>query len=151
MSGKTAILLLGDAQELSLLGAGRLVRVSGAISGGSLRQYLRETVSAHGAVRVLLELPLLRMDFPIPCPGGSGETLPAGAPERLARESGARIFYSEALFVNYFTRQAENGYRMTLFDDASSLRKKLFLARELGLGAVVLYGDSRSLWSDILR
>lgn len=151
MSGKTAILLLGDAQELSSLGAGRLVRVSAAISGGSLRQYLRETVSAQGAARVLLELPALRMDFPIPCPGAAGEALPPGAPERLARESGARVFFSEALCVNYFTRQTENGYRMTLFDDALSLRKKLSLAWELGLGAVALYGDSRSLWGDILR
>jgi len=151
LGGKTAILLLGDARELSLLGGGRLVRVSAALSGGSLRQYLRETVSRHGAARVMLELPVLRMDFPIPCPGGAGDALPAGAPERLLRESGARAFYSEALCVNYFTRQTENGYRMTLFDDASSLRKKLFLARELSLGAAVLYEDSRSLWGEILR
>jgi hypothetical protein len=87
------------------------------------------------------------MDFALPCPGGAGEELGAGRLGALL--SGApRAFFSEALCVNYFYRREGRSRRVTLFDDAESVRRKLALAEALGISRAFLYYPHVS---DILR
>lgn len=111
-----------------------------ALSGGSLARHLTDAAARFGVSRLALECDRLRMDFRLPCPGGAGEEIDAARLDALLAASPApRVFFSEALCVNYFfRREGENRY-MTLFDDAESLRRKLRLAESLGVARAFLY------------
>ena len=63
------------------------------------------------------------------------------------------VFFSDQLCAHYFTYMSrENGAHFVLFDDAGSIRKKLLLARNLGIRqAVLAYPQVDDLLEDILR
>ncbi|MDR2421685.1 MAG: hypothetical protein LBD49_06260 [Oscillospiraceae bacterium] len=114
------------------------VLIQTAISGGSLYRHLADAAERFGASRLALECDRIRMDFALPCPGGVGEELGAGRFDELL--SGApRAFFSEALGVNYFYRREGSSRRVTLFDDAESIRRKLALAETFGIARAFLY------------
>lgn len=110
---------------------GGRVLVCTALSGGDMEERLTRCCRAFGADRIVLELQRLRMDFPLPCPGGEGVYLTG---EQLAqRQRGRAVFYSRTLGARYFTYRSGNGTRFVLFDDGDTLRRKIALGRQLGI------------------
>ena len=108
------------------------VIVNTAISGGSFETHIREELARYGGGRnVVFDLQRLRMDFPLPCPGGEGVYLTG---EQLAqRQRGRAVFYSRTLGARYFTYRSGSGTRFVLFDDSDTLRRKIALGRQLGI------------------
>ena len=102
-----------------------------ALSGGTLEGRLTQAVDQYGAEHLALDLQRLTMDFPLPCPGGQGT--PLTLPQLEALAAGRPTFYSDALCARYFTLTRQGQTHFVLFDDARTLRRKLELARQLGI------------------
>ena len=111
---------------------GATVLICTAISGGTLRQRLEEAQKRFGN-RVALDLQRLRMEFPLPCPGGEGCVIERETLEKLLCEDPA-VFFSEDLCARYFVRVCGCEPRFVMFDDADTLRRKLRLAQSMGIG-----------------
>ena len=121
--------------------------IPSALSGGSLQQRLQEAVERFGAARVglggweagrvgqgasLLPLP------PSTRPGGMPPHPGQELRQRL-EERAPSVFFSSELCAHYFTYMSrQNGAHFVLFDDAGSIRKKLQVARNLGISSAVL-------------
>lgn len=124
------------------------VMISSAVSGGSLRQRLEEAGERFGGMeRITLAVERVAEDFFLPSPTGSGRSLSREELQRLLDERAPSIFFSDELCARYFTfRTKEGGAHFVLYDDALSIRKKLHLARQLGVGrAVAAYPDIEDL------
>ena len=111
--------------------AGATILLCTALSGGTLEDRLTQAVDQYGAEHLALDLQRLAMDFPLPCPGGQGTPLTLPQLEVLA--AGRPTFYSDALCARYFTLTRQGQTHFVLFDDARTLRRKLELARQLGI------------------
>ena len=108
------------------------VVVSTALSGGTLRRRLEEICRRFGAQRLALDLACVRVDFSLPAPYGDGAALSA---QQLAALRGQRpVFFSPELCARYFTYGEGGMTHFVLFDDADTLRRKMSLAAELGIG-----------------
>lgn len=115
------------------------VLISSALSGGSLVQRLREAVERYGPGRVVLAVERVAEDFYLPSPNGQGQPLTREELRRMLEERSPSVFFSSELCAHYFTYMSrENGAHFVLFDDAGSIRKKLQVARGLGIGQAVL-------------
>ena len=102
-----------------------------ALSGGTLTQYLRESVECWGPQRIALDLQRLQMEFPLPCPDGEGTSL---SQEQLRqRITGRSVYYSDALCARYCTCRSQGQYRFVLFDDADTLQRKIKTAQAMGI------------------
>ena len=112
--------------------------ISSALSGGTLRQRLREAQERFGRDRVVLALQRVAEDFFLPSPTGSGVPLTQEElRDRIARKSPS-VFFSHELCARYFTYMSrESGAHFVLFDDPSTLAQKLQTARELEITAVL--------------
>lgn len=108
------------------------VLVCTALSGGSLRELLREACGRYGPQRIALDLQRLMMEFPLPCPTGVGT--PLTVQELQQRQRGRSVYYCGDLCARYFTRRQGSETRFVLFDDADTLRRKIALAEGLGIG-----------------
>lgn len=105
-----------------------------AISGGSLRQYLREAIDAYGLERVVLGLQWTCEDFTLPAKDGSGVPLTWAELTALRQARRPNVYFSDDLCAHYFTYMPTGGNaHFILFDDAQSMAKKLALAREMGV------------------
>lgn len=109
------------------------VLVCTAVSGGTLRDCLREAVRRYGAERCMLDCQRLMMDFPLPCPSGLGTPLTREALHQLRESCGSATFFSAELGARYFTYRARGETHLVLCDDAQTLRAKLRLGEELGI------------------
>lgn len=109
-----------------------VILICTALSGGNLRVRLEEAAEQFGRQRLALDLERLRMDFPLPCPGGEGTPMTGEALDALLRTRQPNTFYSADLCAKYFTYTQEGSTHFVLFDDAGSLRRKLQLGQELG-------------------
>lgn len=96
---------------------------------GSLQERLSQAVCAFGPERIVLDVQRLRMDFPLPCPGGDGAHLTAAQLCRL--QAGRTVFYSKELGVRYFTYRQDGASRFVLLDDGDTLKRKLALGAQL--------------------
>lgn len=106
-----------------------------AVSGGSLRAYLQSLMGASGG-RLCVVLGAVYMDFPLPCPGGVGETLTL---EQLReRQRGAPCFFSPSLCAEYCTYVQGDQVHVLLYDSPDSLRAKYQTAEECGVPMVVI-------------
>lgn len=115
------------------------VLIPTALSGGSLRQRLEEAAAQYGPGRVVLGVERVAQDFFLPSPTGQGVPLTQEALRRKRQELDPSIFFSNELCAHYFTYMSrQSGAHFVLFDDASSIRKKLALARSLDIAAAVL-------------
>lgn len=115
------------------------VIIPSALSGGSLAQRLSEAVERYGAERVALGVQRAAEDFTLPAPSGSGVPLTREELSRRIQSRGAAVFFSDELCAHYFTYMSrQNGAHFVLFDNAGSIRKKLQIARSLGLCACIL-------------
>lgn len=109
------------------------VVVSTALSGGTLRQRLRDACRRFGARRLALDLACVRMDFSLPAPYGTGTAL---TPQQLTELRGRRtVFFSPELCARYFTYEQSGMTHFVLFDDADTLHRKIALGTELGIPA----------------
>lgn len=128
------------------------VLISSAISGGTLRQRLGDAIAQYGAHRVALAVERTAQDFTLPSPSGQGLRLTPEQLQQRIQDLHPSIFFSSELCAHYFTYMAhENGVHFILFDDSNSIRKKLDLARSLGIEHALLpYGQVGEWLPDIL-
>ena len=106
-----------------------------AVSGGTLRGYLREALDLYGS-RLCIRIAPVYMDFPLPCPSGVGQPLTATALSALRQ--GAPCFFSPELGTEYFTCLRQGQAHVVLLDSLESLKKKLELCRSLGVSMVLV-------------
>ena len=130
-----------------------LVMISSALSGGSLQQRLQEAVERFGAARVALAVERVAEDFFLPSPTGQGMPLTREELRQRLEERAPSVFFSSELCAHYFTYMSrQNGAHFVLFDDAGSIRKKLQVARNLGISSAVLaYPQVDDLLPELLK
>lgn len=110
------------------------VVVSTALSGGSLRQRLSEAAAAYGPERVALGLEWVAEDFALPALNGAGTRLERSELDRLLSERSPAVYFNHDLCAHYFTyMNTGQSAHFVLYDDASSMAKKLHIAAELGI------------------
>ena len=110
------------------------VTIPPALSGGSLQRRLEEALERFGESRAVLALERRAEDFRLPSPTGSGQPLTDQALEELKRRLAPSIFFSGELCARYFTYMSrEDGGHFVLFDDGDTLRRKVEVARRLGI------------------
>lgn len=115
------------------------VLVSSALSGGSLKQKLADAAERYGQSRVVLAVERTALDFYLPSPTGQGAPLTREELAARMEDLAPSVFFSDELCAHYFTYMSkQNGAHFILFDDAGSIRKKLYIARSLGITAAVL-------------
>jgi len=115
------------------------VLIPTAISGGSLPARLEEMVGYYGKERICLDIERLRMDFCLATEGEVGQQLTAKELYDLTREQDPQAYFSQDLSAYYFTYQDVKGSHFVLYDDAGSIRKKLFQAEKLGIDHAMLF------------
>ena len=143
---------LGFCVTESYAGTTGWVLVPTAISGGTLRTRLEEAREQYGADRVCLWMERVAEDFLLPSPSGAGAPLTPAELERRREEQGAGVFFSSELCARYFTYMAGETGHFVLFDDASSMSRKLALARQVGITTAVLpYSANMDLLEEILK
>ena len=127
--------------------------VSSALSGGSLQQRLQEAVERFGAARVALAVERVAEDFFLPSPTGQGMPLTREELRQRLEERAPSVFFSSELCAHYFTYMSrQNGAHFVLFEDAGSIRKKLQVARNLGISSAVLaYPQVDDLLPELLK
>lgn len=128
------------------------VLIPTSLSGGSLRQRLAEAVSRYGAERVALAVERSAADFFLPSPTGQGLPLSREELRQRMEELSPSVFFSNELCAHYFTyMNRQNGAHFVLFDDASSIRKKLYVARSLDIADALLpYPEMEDILGEIL-
>ena len=110
------------------------VNIPSALSGGSLRRRLEEALERFGESRTALALEKRAEDFSLPSPTGSGQPLSPQELEQLRQRLSPAVFFSGELCARYFTYMSrDSGGHFVLFDDGDTLRRKLDVARELGI------------------
>ena len=115
------------------------VLISSALSGGSLLQRLEDAIQRYGQGRVVLAVERAAEDFFLPSPTGQGQPLTTAELAQLMEARSPSVFFSTELCAHYFTYMSrENGAHFVLFDDAGSIRKKIQVARRLGIRQAVL-------------
>ena len=120
------------------------IMVSSALSGGSLHSRLEESIERYGRHRVTLAVERVAEDFFLPSPDGSGVVLSRSALQKQLEERQPSVFFSHELCARYFTYMSrEDGAHFVLFDDGDTIRKKLEVARGLGITTVI------AAWEDI--
>ena len=126
------------------------VLVCTALSGGNLRQRLEECGQLYGRQRLALDLQRLRMSFPLPCPSGEGRPMESHELADLLAQKQPSVFYSGDLCARYFTTAENDESRFILFDDAETLRRKIRLGQELGIGAgFLMYPEVEDLLPEL--
>lgn len=110
------------------------VMIPSSLSGGSLQRRLEEVLERFGESRVVLALELRREDFFLPSPTGCGQPLTPPELEELKRRLAPAVFFSGDLCARYFTYMSrDSGAHFVLFDDGDTLRRKVEVARRLGI------------------
>ena len=126
--------------------------VSSAISGGSLRQRLNDATKKYGAERIILECERNCEDFTLPANTGSGKRMAVSELDNLFSRLMPIPYFSSDLCTYYFTYRDRNNYsHFVLFDNASSIRKKLSVAADAGItSAILVYPEIQEIVRDIL-
>ena len=106
-----------------------------------------------GAARVALAVERVAEDFFLPSPTGQGRPLTREELRQRLEERAPSVFFSSELCAHYFTYMSrQNGAHFVLFDDAGSIRKKLQVARNLGISSAVLaYPQVDDLLPELLK
>lgn len=125
------------------------VLISTALSGGSLELRLKEALERHGRERVVLALERIGDDFTLPAPAGRGRPL-SGQELSALRSRRPCVYWSQDLCARYFTYQGRDGVHFVLFDDESSMKAKLELARRLGIPRCCAAWEEISPWAGAL-
>ncbi|MCL2827767.1 MAG: hypothetical protein FWD99_03430 [Oscillospiraceae bacterium] len=127
------------------------VLIPTAISGGSLTARLQEVCGYYGKERICLDIERVAMDFCLPSEQGTGRRLSSQELYALVREKDPQSYFSQDLCAYYFTYQDGISSHFVLYDDAGSIRKKIFLARKMGIHhTMVLYPEVEDILSNII-
>lgn len=128
------------------------IMISSALSGGTLRQRLKEATERYGSDRVALCIDRSAEDFYLPAPKGAGRPLSRDELHRRIETIAPSIFFSNELCAHYFTYMTrDSGAHFILFDDLGSIRKKITVAQELGIRRFFLfYSEMDDLLPDLL-
>lgn len=115
------------------------VLIGSALSGGSLACRLQEAAERFGGPeRVALWVERSAEDFFLPARTGGGTPLSGQELRQLMERLKPSVFFSDELCARYFTYMTpEGGAHFVLFDDGSTIRKKLQMARRLGIRRAV--------------
>lgn len=115
------------------------VMISSALSGGTLQSRLEDAMRRYGPHRVILAVERVAEDFFLPSPQGSGTALSREELQTQLQQRQPSVFFSHELCARYFTYMSrDSGAHFVLFDDGDTIRKKLQVARGLGIGGAVL-------------
>ena len=126
------------------------VLVCTALSGGNLRRRLQECAQQFGGGRLALDIQRLQMSFPLPCPTGEGKPLSKGELVEMLERKGPSVFYSNDLCTKYFTFTENGDSRFVMFDDADTIRRKIHLARDMGVHAgFLMYPEVEDILPEI--
>lgn len=110
------------------------VIIPSALSGGSLSLRLEEAGERFGRDRLALALQKTAEDFFLPSPTGSGVPLSHEELEQRLNRMRPAVFFSNELCARYFTYMSrESGAHFVLFDDGDTLRRKVEVARKMGV------------------
>lgn len=110
------------------------VLIGTALSGGTLRERLSDAAARYGAQRIALDCQRLAVDITLPCRSGDGTPLTREELAALRERSGSAVFFSDELCANYFSYFDRAQAHFVLFDTAETLRRKVQLGRERGIG-----------------
>ena len=126
-------------ERLAPLYPGASILFCTALSGGNFQMRLRKAARAFGARRIALDAQWLRMEFPLPCPGGQGRLLSAEELRKLRQTQKPISLFSPELCANYFTYCRGVEHRFVLYDTTETMLKKLRYGAELGCGCAFLF------------
>ena len=139
-------------EALAHTGEDTIVRVSSALSGGTLRRHIADAFEKYGADRVALELQRVNMDFTLPAFRGVGKKLTDEELTELMSRHNAAAQFSAELVVNYFTYRDETDAHFVLYDNAQSFRRKIKAAARAGVQhALLFYPHVAGIYDEILR
>lgn len=115
-----------------------------AVSGGSFRQRLEESIRRFG--QVALDVERLTMDFTLPAPSGTGVPMAPDDLTHLIEERDAATFYSRDLCARYFTCVQDGTTHFFLYDDGETIRQKIRTGNEMGCcAAFLMYPEVKDL------
>jgi hypothetical protein len=126
-------------EALAETGTHTIVRISAAISGGTLKRRLSDAIEKYGADRMAVEVERILMDFTLPTLSGVGGELSNDEFRRLIDRYNPKSFFSSDLMVNYFTYHDNQGTHVVLHDNAESLRRKLAALPDFGIEYAFLF------------
>ena len=132
--------LISDPQALrgnwrSLLPGAKELRIELGCGKG---RFTCQTAAAAPEV-LFVAVERVAEDFFLPSPTGQGMPLTREELRQRLEERAPSVFFSSELCAHYFTYMSrQNGAHFVLFDDAGSIRKKLQVARNLGISSAVL-------------
>ena len=114
--------------------------------------YISELYARYSDTAKILIPTALSGGFFLPSPTGQGIPLSQEALQARIEERSPTIFFSGELCAHYFTyMNKQNGAHFILFDDASSIRKKLHVARTLDISDALLpYPEVADILPEIL-
>lgn len=108
--------------------------ISTALSGGSLKQRLSQVADTYGPERVALGLEWVAEDFTLPAPDGAGVHLSQEELDQLLEKRAPAVYFDQELCAHYFTyMHTGQSAHFVLYDNASSMTKKLAIAAALGI------------------
>lgn len=110
-----------------------VILVPTALSGGTLSEHIGDAIKRYGVHRVALEIERVRMDFTLPAKNGTGIELTADELQALIDQHHPQSFLSKDLCAYYFTYHDKKGTRFVLYDNATSIKRKLSVAAKLGI------------------
>jgi hypothetical protein len=110
-----------------------IVLIPTALSGGTLSGHIGEAVEKYGTGRVALEIERVRMDFSLPATQGTGSELTADELQALIDAHHPQSFLSKDLCAYYFTYHDKKGTHFVLYDNGTSIKRKLSVASKLGI------------------
>lgn len=128
------------------------VLISSALSGGTLRQRLMDAIEQFGSHRVIIAVERMSADFSLPAREGQSTHLSPEALQALREQTRPSVYYSSEFCANYFTYSQENQVHLVLFDTGGSIRRKLLLAKELGIpSAILAWEEIRDCTAEIFQ
>lgn len=109
------------------------VLVSTLLSAGNLEAKLRAALARYGEDRVALCAQRAMEDYTLPSNAGEGKHLSRDQLAARMKRFSPPVFFDHGLCAHHFTYMENSTAHFVLFDDCSSLRRKLDLAGELGI------------------
>ena len=144
-------LLLFVPEVFGDTGRNAIVRVTTALSGGTLTRHLQDCTKKYGIKNLAVEIERVRMDFSLPSHSGTGHELSVAGLDTLMSKRDGKTFYSPELAANYFIHHENSQPKFVLFDDADSIKKKLSLVRDTGIPfAFLFYPQVSDILDDVL-
>lgn len=116
-----------------------IVMLPSALSGGTLFQRISDAIRHFGTERVALDAELTRMDFILPAADGNGRPLTHQELQNIISEYRPQSFFSQELCAYYFTYRIKNEAHFVLYDNSTSIRRKLSLAAKMGIQNAFLF------------